>query len=361
MKGSTVTGLFDSVRFRGIELRNRIGISPMCQYSAEDGFTSRWHPVHLGSRAVGGAGMVIVEASAVVPEGRISPQDLGIWKDEHIDGLRELADAIRANGSVPAIQIAHAGRKASTHRPWDGGKPMKADEDGFWTVVGPSPIAFSDAHQVPHELTIDEIRATVVAFGAAARRAREAGFDIVEIHGAHGYLISSFLSPTSNQRTDQYGGSLDNRSRLLMETFAAVRAEWPDDKPVFIRISCSEWIDGGWTIEDSVVLAGLLKDAGVDLIDCSSGGNNQHQQVPTTPGYQVPFADAVRNQAGIPTAAVGLITEPRHADEIIAQGQADLVLIGRESLRSPYWPLTAAKALGVMDRLGIPDQYLRAW
>ncbi len=356
-----MTGLFDSVRFRGVDLRNRIGISPMCQYSAEDGFTSRWHPIHLGSRAVGGAGMVMVEASAVVPEGRISPQDLGIWKDEHIDGLRELADVIRANGSVPAIQIAHAGRKASTHRPWDGGKPMKADEEGFWPVVGPSPIAFSDAHQIPHELSVDEIQATVEAFGAAACRAREAGFDIVEIHGAHGYLISSFLSPTSNQRTDQYGGSFDNRSRLLMDTFAAVRAEWPDDKPIFVRISCSEWVDGGWTIEDSVALANQLKDAGVDLIDCSSGGNNLYQQVPTTPGYQVPFADAVRNQAGIPAAAVGLITEPEHADEVVAQGQADLVLIGRESLRSPYWPLTAARALGEVDRLHIPDQYLRAW
>ncbi|HQY30711.1 MAG TPA: NADH:flavin oxidoreductase/NADH oxidase, partial [Thermomicrobiales bacterium] len=316
--------LFESVSFRAVHLRNRIGISPMCQYSSDNGFANDWHVVHLGSRAAGGAGMVMTEAAAVRPEGRISPQDLGVWDEAHVPGLARLAHVIRANGAVPAIQLAHAGRKAATTRPWDGGKPITLD-GGAWRIVGPSPLAFSDAHQVPHELSIDELHEVIDAFGQAAQRSLQADFDIIEIHGAHGYLISSFLSATSNQRTDEYGGSFENRIRFLLEVVDRVRSVWPADKPLFVRISCDEWVPGGWNIGDSVALARQLMAHGVDLVDCSSGGNNVQQVVPTTPGYQVPFAAAIRQQTGMPTAAVGLITDPLQAEEIIASGQADMV------------------------------------
>lgn len=350
--------LFDPLTLRGVTLRNRIGVSPMCQYSAEDGFANDWHFVHLGSRAVGGAGLVIAEATAVEARGRISPNDLGIWSDTHIEPLARTARFIKQHGAVAGIQLAHAGRKAGTARPWDGGKPLNNAEGG-WDTVAPSPLPFDKGYRQPHELTHDEIHALVDAFRAAAVRSLEAGFDFVEIHGAHGYLIHSFLSPISNQRTDGYGGSFEGRVCFLLEIVRAVRKVWPDDKPLCVRLSATDWMENGWKIEDSVELAKLLKPEGVDLIDCSSGAIAPRTKIPVGAGYQTPLAEAVRREAGIATAAVGMITEPMQADEVIRNNRADVVLLARELLRDPYWPLHAAKALG--HPAPVPPQYLRAF
>jgi 2,4-dienoyl-CoA reductase-like NADH-dependent reductase (Old Yellow Enzyme family) len=347
--------LFAPLTIREVTLRNRIGVSPMCQYSAEDGFPTEWHLVHLGSRAVGGAGLVMVEATAVEPRGRISPWDTGIWKDDHIAAYARIAAFIRAQGAVPGIQIAHAGRKASVRRPWEGGGPLTA-ADGAWQTVAPSPIPFAETDPVPHELTVAEIHALIDAFVAAARRAFAAGFQVVEIHGAHGYLIHEFLSPLSNHRIDEY---CTDRMRFALEVTEAVRAVWPANLPLFFRVSATDWVEGGWTPDDTVALASKLRAAGVDLIDCSSGGSSPHAKVPIGSGYQVPFAAKVRREAEIPTAAVGMITTPEQANAIIADGQADLVLLAREFLRNPYFPRTAAQALG--EKLTPPPQYARAW
>lgn len=349
--------LFSPLTLRGVTLRNRVAVSPMCQYSSPDGFATDWHLVHLGSRAVGGAGLVFTEATAVSPEGRISPHDLGLWKDEHIDMLRRIATFLQLHGAAAGIQLAHAGRKASTRRPWDGGKPLGPDE-GAWEVVGPSPIPFAPGYPVPRELDAAGLREIVTQFRQAARRAVTAGFDLIEIHAAHGYLLHSFLSPLSNKRTDAYGGSLENRARLLREVVAAVRATVPDRMPLFVRISATDWVPGGWTPDDSVALARLLKADGVDLIDCSSGANTPDAKIPVGPGYQVPFAARVRREAGIPTGAVGMITEPKQADDIIRTGDADMVLLARAMLRDPYWPVHAARELN--QPYDWPVQYGRA-
>lgn len=352
--------LFDPFTLRGVTFRNRIGVSPMCQYSSENGFASDWHLVHLGSRASGGAGVVIAEASGVEARGRISPFDLGIWEDAHVEMLSRITHFIRSQGSVPAIQLAHAGRKASTAQPWKGGKPVAPDQGG-WQPVGASAIPFADGYPTPTQLSIAEVGEIVNAFRAAAVRSEAAGFDVIELHGAHGYLLHSFLSPISNQRTDRYGGSFENRTRLLVETAAATRTVWPESKPLFVRISCSDWVEGGWTIDESVELAKKLKSEGVDLIDCSSGGSSATAKVPVGAGYQVPFAERIRREAGIPTAAVGMITQAMQADEIVRNERADLVLLARELLRDPYWPIHAAQVLHQKEHAGIPDQYVRAF
>ena len=352
--------LFDPLKLRGVTLRNRIGISPMCQYSAHDGMANDWHLVHLGARAIGGAGLIIVEATGVEARGRITPQCLGLWNDEQIEPLARVTHFLREHGATPGIQLAHAGRKASTAAPWKGGTPISPDQGGWTDIVGPEAQAYNENMPTPRALSTDEVRSIAAAFGAAARRALAAGFDIVEIHAAHGYLLHSFLSPLSNQRTDEYGGSFENRCRMLLETTRAIRAEWPDARPLFVRISATDWIDGGWTIDDSIALTKLLKSEGVDLIDCSSGGNVPKAPVPVGPGYQVPLAERVRVGAGIATAAVGMITQAQHADEIVRNGRADVVLLGRESLRDPQWPLRAARALGHADAAPGPLQYHRA-
>jgi 2,4-dienoyl-CoA reductase-like NADH-dependent reductase (Old Yellow Enzyme family) len=348
--------LFSPLQLRSITLANRILVSPMCQYSSEDGMPNDWHLVHLGSRAVGGAGLVCAEASGIAPEGRITPWDAGIWSEAHARAWRPIAAFIRAQGSVPAIQLAHAGRKASTARPWEGGKPL-AQADGGWTAVGPSEVAFG-AYPPPRALSLGEIRGVVDDFRRAAGFALKAGFDVVEVHGAHGYLLHSFCSPLSNRRNDEYGGALDNRMRLPLEVARAVREAWPQDKPVFYRISASDWAPGGWDIEQSVALCRRLKEIGIDLIDCSSGGNVHDAKVKLGPGYQVPFAETLRREADIPTCAVGLISEAVQAEQIISLGQADAVCLARALLRDPYWPRHAAKALGVA--MAWPDQYKRA-
>lgn len=353
-----MASLFDPLTIKSITLRNRIGVSPMCQYSYTDGFSNDWQLVHLGALAAGGVGLIIVEATAVEARGRISPNDLGIWADEHVEPLRRVTRFIKEQGAVAGIQIAHAGRKACTIRPWDGGKPVPAVDPNWWKPVSASPLAFSEEHQVPHELSIQEIKGIQSLFVQAAKRALDAGFEWLEIHAAHGYLLHSFYSPISNQRMDDYGGSFDNRIRFLMETVQAVQGVWPESLPLTVRISGTDWVEGGWQIEDSVELAKRLKTAGVDLIDCSSSGNAA-AKLPLVPGYQVPISEAVRNQAGIATAAVGLITEAKHADEIIRSGQADVVLLGRELLRDPHWPQRAARELGVTPP--VPPQYLRAY
>jgi 2,4-dienoyl-CoA reductase-like NADH-dependent reductase (Old Yellow Enzyme family) len=352
--------LFDPLKIRGVTFRNRIGVSPMCQYSYDEGMENDWGLVHLGSRAVGGAGLVIAEATAVEARGRISPKDLGIWTDAHVPPLARVAKFIEAQGAVAGIQLAHAGRKASTKVPWEGGGNVPDDEGG-WEIVAPSPIAFDQKYRVPHELAKEEIRGIQKAFIDGTVRAREAGFRFVELHSAHGYLSHSFLSPLSNQRSDEYGGSFENRIRFTMETARAMRAAWPEELPFCVRLSCSDWAPGGWTIEDSVELSRRLKSEGVDLIDCSSGGLVPHAKIEIGPGYQVPFADAIRNGAGIATAAVGLITDPKQADSIIREGKADLVLLAREMLRDPYWPVRAAVALDQLHELPTPKQYLRSW
>jgi 2,4-dienoyl-CoA reductase-like NADH-dependent reductase (Old Yellow Enzyme family) len=350
--------LFEPIRLRSLTLRNRIMVAPMCQYSCVDGYATDWHLVHLGSRAVGGAALVMAEASAVEARGRISPHDAGIWEDGHIGAWAGVARFIASQGAVPAIQLAHAGRKASVHRPWQGGTPLRPDE-GAWQTVSASAIPFADGWHVPDALTLDEIGEIVRSFEAAARRSLEAGFQVIEIHSAHGYLLNQFLSPISNARTDRYGGSFENRTRLLLEVVEATRAVWPDPLPLFVRLSCTEWVDGGWDGDDTVVLARLLAERGVDLIDCSSGGNAATARIPMAPGYQVPYAERVRREAGVLSGAVGLITAPELAEEIVANGRADAVLLARELLRDPYWPLHAARALGA-DIDYWPAQYTRA-
>jgi len=351
-----VPHLFDEIKFRGVSLRNRIGVSPMCQYSSENGHINDWHLVHLGSRAVGGAGLVIMEATAVEARGRITPADAGIWSDAHIEPLSRLTRFLSSQGAVPGIQIAHAGRKSGRARPWDGDRAV----DG-WDVIGPSPLAFDTNFALPKEMTTEDIRAVIASFRDGARRANEAGFQWLEIHGAHGYLIHSFFSPLSNQRKDLYGGNFNHRIRFLLEVTAAVRAEWPEDKPLSVRLSCSDWTEGGWTIEDTIELSRMLKREGIDLIDCSSGGGVMGAKIPVGAGYQVPFAEAIRKHAEIPTAAVGMITDPMQADETIRNGRADLVFLARELLRDPYWPLRAAGELHQSKRAPVPTQYLRAF
>jgi 2,4-dienoyl-CoA reductase-like NADH-dependent reductase (Old Yellow Enzyme family) len=331
----------------------------MCQYSCEDGFATDWHLVHLGSRAVGGASLVMAEATGVEARGRISPGDLGLWKDAQMEPLARIAKFVREHGAAPGIQLAHAGRKASAHVPWEHRGAQIPVEDGGWVPVAPSAIAFREGDRIPHELTHQEIGEIVAAFAAAAERAVRAGFELIEIHGAHGYLIHEFCSPLANHRTDQYGGSFENRVRFATQVVKAVRAVIPDSMPLFLRISASDWADGGWTLGESVELARCARTLGVDLIDCSSGGMVPYAKIELGPGYQVPFAGRIRREAGIATAAVGMITEPNQAEEIVAGGKADLVMLARELLRDPYWPLHAAKALGVKP--APPVQYERAF
>lgn len=350
--------LFEPIRFRSVTARNRIVVAPMCQYSANDGLGDDWHVQHLGARAMGGAGIVFTEATHVSAIGRITPWCLGLWNEQHKALLARLAAIIERGGAVPGIQIAHAGRKASTTRTWEGSKPI-APKDGGWVPVAPSPIPFHPGAVDPHALSTTEIADIAGQFTASARMAREAGMKVVEVHAAHGYLLHSFLSPISNHRNDGYGGDLEGRSRFLMETLDAVRAEWPAELPLFVRLSCVDYLTGGLTIEDTVALARRIAARGdVDLIDCSSGAISPDVRIPTHPGYQVPFADAIKHRANIATGAVGLITEPTHAAEIVANDRADLVFVARVLLADPAWPLRAAKALGVKPEL--PPPYWRA-
>jgi len=351
--------LFQPITFRSVTARNRIVVSPMCQYSATGGLGDDWHIQTLGSKAAGGAGIVMTEATHVSSIGRITPGCLGLWTAEHQTLLARLAAVIVKCGSVPGMQIAHAGRKASCQVPWEGGKPI-APQDGGWVPVAPSAIPMTQGAVDPHPLSVNEIAGIAAEFAATARRAREAGFKVLEMHAAHGYLAHSFLSPISNRRDDSYGGDLKGRSRFLMETLDAIRSEWPSDLPLWVRMSCTDYMPGGLTIDDVVMVAKQLAARGdVDLIDCSSGGISNEQKIPSLhPGYQVPFADAVKHGAGIATGAVGMITEPTHAAEIVANGRADVVLLARALLADPAWPLRAAKALGVKPE--VPPQYLRA-
>jgi 2,4-dienoyl-CoA reductase-like NADH-dependent reductase (Old Yellow Enzyme family) len=354
---NSTSKLFSLIRLRGLECRNRIFVSPMCQYSSQEGMPNDWHLVHLGSRAVGGAGLVMVEATAVSPEGRISPRDSGIWSDAHAEAFSRIAQLIKAQGAAAAIQLAHAGRKASTDVPWRGGKAVPPDRGG-WQPMAPSAIPFSPAYAMPREMTRDDVQLVVQQFAAATRRALAAGFQVVEIHNAHGYLFHEFLSPLSNHRTDEYGGSLQNRMRLPLRVARTVRDHWPSDLPVLVRISATDWAEGGWDLPQAVEFCKQLKDLGIDLIDCSSGGLTQAQRIPVEPGYQVPFAQAIRREVGIATGAVGLITKPQEAEQIVTEGKADVVLLARAMLRDPYWPLHAAKALRV--DVEWPAQYQRA-
>lgn len=364
---SAMSHLFAPLTLRAVTLRNRIAVSPMCQYSCEGGLANDWHFVHLGSRAVGGAAVVFCEATAVLPEARISPEDLGIWSDRHAEALARIVPFIHEQGSLAGIQLAHAGRKASTYRTWSPKQGAIPAAEGGWTnVLAPSAIKFQDNYPLPREITRDEIRAVTQAFAAAARRASGAGFDIIEIHGAHGYLIHEFLSPLSNHRADDYGGSFENRTRFAREVASAVRGAWPDTQPLFMRISATDWKEewnegrkeGGWGPDQSVQLAREVKKLGVDLIDCSSGGVIPGVHIPVGPGYQTPFAEKIRRQADILTGTVGVVTEPVQADHIIRTGQADIVLLAREMLRDPYWPLRAARELN--QTASWPAQYLRA-
>jgi len=350
--------LFTPLRLRDVVLRNRIIVSPMCQYSSGDGFASDWHLVHLGSRAVGGAAAVLTEATAVTPEGRISPDDLGIWKDAHVEMLARIFRFAAEHGAAPGMQLSHAGRKASTRSPFKGGGPLSVADGGWTPIVGPSAIPFADGYQTPAELDLDGIHTIVDAFSAAARRVLAAGGRIIEVHGAHGYLLHEFLSPLSNRRTDRYGGSFDGRIRLLCEVVAAIRTVWPENLPLLVRISATDWIDGGWTLEDSVSLAARLAPMGVDAIDCSSGGNVSRAPIPVGPGYQVAFADELR-KSGVVTAAVGMITSAEQAEHILRTGQADLIVMARALLKDPYWPLHAARTLGHTP--DVPPQYQRAF
>jgi 2,4-dienoyl-CoA reductase-like NADH-dependent reductase (Old Yellow Enzyme family) len=347
--------LLSPLTIRGVTFRNRIAMSPMCQYSAQDGFAHDWHLVHLGSRAVGGAALVVVEATAVTADGRISPGDLGLWKDEHIEPLARIAKFVHSQGAVAGIQLAHAGRKASCDLAWKGGASLKTPEQDGWPVVGPSPVPFDEAHTVPIPLDEAGIEGVLAAFEASARRAIKAGFKVLEIHAAHGYLLHEFLSPISNHRNDQYGGSLENRMRLLLRIAERLRRLMPEELPLFVRISATDWVEGGWDIDQSVELAKQLKGVGVDLIDVSSGGTVPHARIPVAKGYQVPFARRIREEVDIRTGAVGLIAEPHYADEIITGGDANLVFIAREMLREPYWALKAQQALG--EEPAWPIQY----
>lgn len=349
--------LFSPLSLRGLTFKNRIFVSPMCQYSAEDGIPNLWHMVHLGSRAVGGAALVMAEATAVSPEGRISPADLGIWSEVHVNAFSPIVEFLKEEGAVPAIQIAHAGRKASTDVPWHGGQPL-GPAAGGWETVAPSALPFAPGWPAPRALAREELDGIVTQFAEAATRSLEAGFEVVEIHMAHGYLLHEFLSPIANQRGDEYGGSLENRVRLPLQVAEAVRAVWPDDKPVFVRISATDWVDGGWELAQSIQLAQWLKLRSIDMIDCSSGGMVMNAQIPAAPGFQVPFAEAIRRETGVATGAVGLITEPAQAEQIVATDRADAIFMAREFLRDPYWPLHAARALGV--DLPWPVQYARA-
>ncbi|MGW2054021.1 NADH:flavin oxidoreductase/NADH oxidase [Streptomyces sp. NPDC001840] len=359
-----MSALFEPYTLRSLTIPNRVWMAPMCQYSADEtgpdaGVPNDWHFAHLAARAAGGTGLILTEATAVSPEGRISPADLGIWNDTQVEAFRRITRFLASQGTIAGIQLAHAGRKASTDRPWKGGAPVGAEANG-WQPLAPSPVPFADGHPVPAELTVAQIEEIVGQFAAAARRAREAGFQIVEVHGAHGYLIGEFLSPHSNRRTDAYGGSFENRARFALEVVDAVRAEWPDELPVFFRISATDWLDeGGWTADDTVRLADELVAHGVDLLDVSSGGNAAGVRIPLGPGYQVPFAARVRKETRLPVAAVGLITDAEQAEKIIANGEADAVLLGRELLRDPSWARRAAGVLGAS--VHTPPQYHRAF
>ncbi|MDP9456976.1 MAG: NADH:flavin oxidoreductase/NADH oxidase [Actinomycetota bacterium] len=352
-----MSDLFSPLQIRDVEFKNRVFVSPMCQYSAEDGMPNDWHFVHLGARAVGGAGLVILEATGVSPEGRITPHDLGIWSDAHAEAYSRITRFIKDQGAVPGVQLAHAGRKASTDAPWRGGKAV-GENDGGWTPIAPSAIAFNEGFPLPREMDESDIQEVVEDFRAATRRSLAAGFEVVEVHMAHGYLLHQFLSPLSNLREDEYGGSLENRARLPLAVARAVREEWPENLPVFVRISATDWVDGGWSLEDSVWLSARLEELGIDLVDCSSGGLVPNASINVEPSYQVPFAEEVRREAGIATAAVGLITEPKQAEGIISNGRADAVLLARELLRDPHWPLRAAYELGA--DADWPVQYERA-
>ncbi len=351
--------LFSPLQLRDVRLRNRIGVSPMCQYWSEDGFANDWHLVHLGARAVGGAALVMTEATAVVPEGRISPQDLGIWKDEHIEMLARIFRFLEEHEAAPAMQLAHAGRKASTSPPWLGGNPVSEVEGGWRPILAPTAEAFEPGDIVPEEIDRAGIEQVVRAFADAAQRALTAGAKVIEIHAAHGYLIHEFLSPLTNKRTDEYGGSFENRTRVARDVVESVRRIWPERYPLLVRISASDWVEGGWDVEQSAELAKELKRLGVDMFDCSSGGAVPDATIKVGPGYQVPFSERIRHEAQIPTAAVGVITEPAQANEIITEGRADMVFLARELLREPYWPIKAAMVLG--GDLEPPVQYARAF
>lgn len=348
--------LFRPLSLRSLTLRNRIMVSPMCQYSSEDGFANDWHLVHLGQFAMGGAALVMSEATAVEARGRISPQDLGLYYDAHVEPLARITHFIKTHGSIPGVQLAHAGRKAGTYRPWSGSGEL-SPEDGRWQTIGPSELRFADNYPLPHELTRAELQEVVDSFRLAALRALRAGFEVIEIHGAHGYLLHEFISPLSNHRTDEYAGSLNNRMRLALEVVDAVREVWPEHLPLLVRLSATDWVEGGLTVAETVEVARALKGRGVDLIDVSSGGNVP-ANIALKPGYQVPFAEQVRREADILTAAVGLITEPQQANEIVRSGRADLVALARELLRNPHWPLAAAHALG--QDISWTPQYVRA-
>lgn len=352
--------MFRPIQFRSVTARNRIMLSPMCQYSGQDGLSNDWHYVHLGARAAVGAGWVFTEAVHIEPRGRITPFCLGLWNDEQRDRLARIARFVSEQGAVPGIQLGHAGRKASVGRPWEGSHPLRADTGGWEDLVSASALPYASQWQVPQAMSREQIADSLESLCSATRRAREAGFRALELHGAHGYLIHQFLSPLSNQRTDEYGGSFENRIRFLQDSIRVVRQEWPDDLPLFLRLSCTDWVEGGWTLEDTVRLATLLRFQGdVDLIDCSSGGNDPRQQIPIHPGYQIPLAQAVRTQADIATGAVGLIHSPDLAESVIANGQADLVILGRALLADPAWPLRAAAALKAQN-VEWPKQYERS-
>jgi 2,4-dienoyl-CoA reductase-like NADH-dependent reductase (Old Yellow Enzyme family) len=343
---------------RGVTIRNRVGVSPMCQYSSVDGFATDWHLVHLGSRAVGGAGLVVTEATAISPEGRISPYDLGIWRDDHVEMLARITRFIEAQGAVAGTQLSHAGRKASTDAPWKGGQPLSVEHGGWTPIYAPSPLAFGSRSQIPVALDAAGIRRVVDDFRDATTRALNAGFRAVELHAAHGYLLHEFLSPLSNHRVDRYGGSFENRIRLLVEVTEAVRMVWPESFPLLVRLSATDWVDGGWDLEQSIELARVLKPLGVDLIDCSSGGIVPGVQIPVAPGYQTGLAERIRREARIMTAGVGLITAPAQAEAILRDEQADMVFLARQLLRDPYWTLHAAPKVGAT--VAWPPQYQRA-
>lgn len=352
-----MASLFSPLQIKEVQFKNRIGVSPMCQYSSVNGFSNNWHLVHLGSRAVGGAGLVMAEATAVSPEGRITLSDLGIWSDDHVSGLKEITGFVHAQGSVAGIQLAHAGRKASTIEPWKGGTAIQI-ENGGWRPVAPSAVAYSEKYIPPSELSLVEIHQVIQDFKSGAFRALHAGFKVLEIHAAHGYLIQEFLSPLSNIRTDNYGGSFENRIRFLVEIIQAIKEVWPAGLPLFVRISATDWTERGWDIDDSVRLASVLSDEGVDLVDCSSGGNVPNAKIPVAPGYQVPFAQVIKENSAMLTAAVGFIIQAAQAEEIISSGKADMVFLAREMLRDPYFPLHAAQQLGI--DVEWPPQYQRA-